>query len=68
MGLDWQKHVEIDPALVRPAEPDPLCGDAGKAQRVLGWKPEVAFKQLIEMMVEAEMKALSNHSKAQRIV
>jgi GDPmannose 4,6-dehydratase len=58
-GLDWQKHVEIDPALVRPAEPDPLCGDAGKAQRVLGWKPEVSFKQLIEMMVEAELKGLA---------
>jgi GDPmannose 4,6-dehydratase len=56
-GLDWQKHVEIDPALVRPAEPDPLCGDASKAQRVLGWKPEVSFKQLVEMMVEAELKA-----------
>jgi GDPmannose 4,6-dehydratase len=57
VGLDWQKHVEIDQALVRPAEPDPLCGDAGKAQRILGWKPEVSFKQLIEMMVEAELKA-----------
>jgi GDPmannose 4,6-dehydratase len=56
VGLDWQKHVEVDPALVRPAEPDPLCGDATKAERVLGWKPEVSFKQLIEMMVEAELK------------
>jgi GDPmannose 4,6-dehydratase len=36
-----------------------LCGDAGKAQRVLGWQPEVDFKQLIEMMVDAEMKALA---------
>lgn len=59
-GLDWKKHVEVDPALVRPAEPDPLCGDAGKAQRVLGWKPKVSFKQLIEMMVESELAALSN--------
>ncbi len=59
VGLDWKKHVEIDPTLVRPAEPDPLCGDAGKAQRVLGWQPEVSFKRLIEMMVQSELKALS---------
>jgi GDPmannose 4,6-dehydratase len=59
VGLDWKKHVEIDQTLVRPAEPDPLCGDATKAQRVLGWKPEVSFKQLVEMMVQAELKALS---------
>jgi GDPmannose 4,6-dehydratase len=57
VDLDWKKHVEIDQALVRPAEPDPLCGDAGKAERVLGWKPEVSFRQLIEMMVQAELKA-----------
>ncbi len=59
VGLDWKNHVEIDQALVRPAEPDPLCGDASKAQRVLGWKPEVSFRKLIEMMVDAELKALS---------
>jgi len=58
-GLDWRKHVEIDPTLVRPAEPDPLCGDAGKARRVLGWSPSVTFQQLIEMMVQAELTALS---------
>jgi GDPmannose 4,6-dehydratase len=47
-GLDWKKHVEIDHALVRPAEDDPLSGDPGKASRILGWKPEVTFKQLVE--------------------
>src|SRR5689334_9279233 len=57
-GLDWTKHVEIDPALVRPAEPDPLCGDASKAHRVLGWKPEVTFKQLVEMMVDSDLSLL----------
>jgi len=60
VDLDWKKHVEIDQALVRPAEPDPLCGDAGKAERVLGWKPEVSFRQLVEMMVQAELKALAS--------
>jgi GDPmannose 4,6-dehydratase len=59
VGLDWKKHVEIDPSLVRPAEPDPLCGDAAKARRVLGWSPNVGFQQLVEMMVEAELVALS---------
>jgi len=63
-GLDWKQHVETDPGLVRPAEPDPLCGDAGKAQRVLGWKPQVTFQQLIEMMVESELKAAEKSSAA----
>jgi GDPmannose 4,6-dehydratase len=58
-GLDWQKHVEVDPALVRPAEPDPLCGDAAKARSVLGWSPEVSFQQLVEMMVQTELDELS---------
>ncbi len=58
-GLDWEKHVEVDPALVRPAEPDPLCGDAGKAHRILGWQPKVGFQQLVEMMVQSELTALS---------
>lgn len=58
VGLDWKKHVEIDPKLVRPAEVDYLCGDAEKAHRVLGWKPEVTFKQLIEMMVDADLNTL----------
>jgi len=58
-GLDWNKYVEVDPALVRPAEPDPLCGDASKARRVLGWNPKVSFQQLVEMMVQAELDSPS---------
>jgi GDPmannose 4,6-dehydratase len=58
VGLDWKKHVEIDPKLVRPAEVDYLCGNAEKAQKVLGWKPEVTFKQLIEMMVDVDLNTL----------
>ena len=60
VGLDWKKYVEIDPRLVRPAEVDYLCGDAGKALRVLGWKPQVRFKELIEMMVESDLNALQH--------
>jgi GDPmannose 4,6-dehydratase len=67
VGLDWKKYVEIDSKLVRPAEVDYLCGDSSKARRVLGWKPKVDFRRLIEMMVEADLTALNN-SAAQRSV
>ncbi|MGD0265389.1 MAG: GDP-mannose 4,6-dehydratase [Candidatus Methylomirabilota bacterium] len=55
VGLDWEEHVVVDPKLVRPAEVDLLQGDAAKAKRVLGWLPRVSFRQLIEMMVDADM-------------
>jgi GDPmannose 4,6-dehydratase len=58
-GLDWQKYVVVDPALVRPAEVDLLMGDAAKARRVLGWKPKHSFRELIEMMVDADLEAVS---------
>jgi GDPmannose 4,6-dehydratase len=57
-GLDWQKHVRVDPALIRPAEVDHLIGDSSKARRVLGWQPTVDFQGLIEMMVEADLSRL----------
>ncbi|HXB21870.1 MAG TPA: GDP-mannose 4,6-dehydratase [Candidatus Solibacter sp.] len=60
VGLDWKKYVEIDPKLVRPAEVDYLCGDSSKARRVLGWKPKVDFRQLVEMMVDADLTAQSH--------
>ena len=59
VGLDWQKFVKVDPALLRPAEVDHLLGDASKARKVLGWKPQVDFKQLVEMMVDADVERLS---------
>jgi len=55
LGLHWQEHVVVDPKLVRPAEVDLLQGDASKAKRVLGWQPRVSFRQLVEMMVDADM-------------
>lgn len=60
LGLNWTKYVEIDPKLVRPAEVDYLCGDASKARRVLGWRPQIEFKQLIEMMVESDLNSLKH--------
>jgi GDPmannose 4,6-dehydratase len=58
VGLDWQKHVRVDPALLRPAEVEHLLGDASKAKRVLGWTPSVDFTHLVEMMVDADLARL----------
>lgn len=54
-GLDWQKYVEIDKSLLRPAEVELLQGDASLAQAKLDWKPKVSLEQLIEMMVQADL-------------
>ncbi|HEX5272874.1 MAG TPA: GDP-mannose 4,6-dehydratase [Gemmataceae bacterium] len=59
VGLDWRKHVVQDPALIRPAEVDLLVGDPAKARRVLGWTPEVDFRGLVSMMVEADLNRLT---------
>jgi GDPmannose 4,6-dehydratase len=56
VGLDWQKYVVQDPSLIRPAEVDHLVGDPCKARRVLGWRPEVTFSDLIRIMVEADLE------------
>jgi len=58
-GLDWQKYVQVDPAFLRPAEVDHLIGDASKARKVLGWKPQVTFENLIGMMVDADVARIS---------
>lgn len=55
VGLDWREYVVQDPAFYRPAEVDLLVGDASKARRELGWQPTVSFRQLIEMMVDADL-------------
>jgi GDPmannose 4,6-dehydratase len=58
VGLDWRKYVVIDPKFVRPAEVQLLLGDSSKAKRELGWEPKVRFKELVKMMVEADLKRL----------
>jgi GDPmannose 4,6-dehydratase len=58
VGLEWQRHVTVDAALLRPAEVDRLVGDAGKARRLLGWEPRTSFARLVEIMVDAEVAAL----------
>jgi GDPmannose 4,6-dehydratase len=56
LGMDWRKHVEIDPRYVRPTEVDVLLGDYSKAKKELKWKPKVAFKDLVRIMVEADLE------------
>jgi GDPmannose 4,6-dehydratase len=57
-GLPWEEYVITDPSLIRPAEVDILKADWGKAQRELGWRPEVDFKELVCMMVDADLEQL----------
>ncbi len=58
VDLDWKQHVVQDAAFMRPAEVDLLVGDASKAGHILGWEPRVDFTQLIQMMVDADLKML----------
>jgi len=60
VGLDYSKYVVLDPKFIRPAEVDLLIGDSSYAKKKLGWAPEVSFKELIHMMVDADMERLSN--------
>ena len=59
-GLDADEHVEIDPKYYRPSEVDVLLGDASKAKEKLGWEPKVRFKELVELMVDADVAALED--------
>ena len=59
VGLDWEKYVVTDPALIRPAEVDHLLGDSSKARNTLKWEPEVDFERLVKMMVDADMERVA---------
>ena len=58
-NLDWQEHVRIDPAFLRPAEVDHVIGDPTKAKFDLDWEPTVDFDRLIRMMVDADLERLT---------
>jgi GDPmannose 4,6-dehydratase len=66
-GLDPRKHVAFDKRYLRPAEVDLLIGDATKAKKKLGWEPKVKFKQLAEIMVDADIQLLAEERSGQRI-
>jgi GDPmannose 4,6-dehydratase len=56
VGLNWQNYVESDEKFMRPAEVDVLVGDAAKAKKILGWQPKTSFKEMIKIMVEADLQ------------
>jgi GDPmannose 4,6-dehydratase len=58
LGLDWREHIVTDPKYMRPAEVDLLQADPSKARRELGWSPRVGFKELVAMMVDADLERL----------
>ena len=60
-GLDWQKYVELDSRYLRPSEVDLLIGDASKAKRQLNWEPKTKFKELVRLMVDADIQLLKDH-------
>ena len=51
--LDYQKYVRVNQKFIRPNEPQKLCGDSSKAQKILGWKPSLSFTELVHEMCEA---------------
>lgn len=60
VGLNWRDHVDVDSRFFRPAEVDHLVGNPEKARRQLGWEPKVRFRALIELMVDADLRLISD--------
>jgi len=67
LDLDWERFTEIDPRYYRPAEVDALCGDASLARTKLGWEPAVGFKELVQIMVDADVKLLEDELAGRRV-
>ena len=67
-GLDWKKHVEVDQRYFRPLEVEFLQGDASKAKKKLNWEPEIRFKELIRIMVDADIKNLEELKQCQDVI
>lgn len=65
-GLAWKDHVKIDPRYYRPTEVDLLVGDPSKAKKLLNWTPKVKFKDLVRIMVEADVKLAQTEALAQK--
>ena len=67
VDLDWENYVEIDPAYLRPADVNTLCGDATKAHETIGWEPEVSFEQLVDRMVEADLERVEEELRTKKV-
>ncbi len=63
VNLDWQKYVEFDERYLRPAEVELLIGDSTKARKQLNWEPSVTFEELVNLMVDADIKALEKQER-----
>lgn len=61
VGLNYEDYVKVDKRFIRPAEVDTLTGDSSRAREVLGWQPEVDFRGLVNMMVDADLERLRNN-------
>ena len=61
VGLDWQKHVEVDPKFYRPAEVNQLVGKTEKARKKLNWSPRTKFADLVRLMVDADIQLVKDH-------
>jgi len=64
VDLDYKKYVSVDPKFLRPAEVNYLRGDSSKAQKVMGWKPSITFKELVKLMVDADYQRLTKNEAA----
>lgn len=67
LDLDWREYVEIDPRYFRPAEADILVGDPSKARKRLGWEPKIRFKELVEIMVKADLEDLQAQTEGKHL-
>ncbi len=67
LDLDWRRHIDTDARYLRPAEVETVVGDASKARRLLGWQPRTSFRELVRMMVDADLKRLSGESNSARV-
>jgi len=67
LDIDWKRHVEVDPRYFRPAEVDELRGDMSKARELLGWEPKMKFRELVRLMVDADLEDLRNNGDANGI-
>lgn len=68
VGLNWKDHVKIDPQFMRPAEVEHLIGDYSKAKKVLKWKPEVSFEELVQKMVDSDMELVKSEKENKRCI
>lgn len=66
VDLDWKKYVVIDPKFYRPAEVDLLVGNPSKAKKAFGWEPKTSFEDLVNMMVDSDIKLIENQLKNAR--